>query len=343
MSSAEQWIPYRYAESLDDPISPPCPLVRGRVPVMRLLDQVVRAPAQTTARNRLGAECTLTAVGAKADAIAACKLRYILDDNVAAQCRDLVLTNSGLLDPKNKLLRMPGELFWMEWPAETADSSGRRSRMAVLVEASPCGRRGVLTSFAENSSRLADMNVVGFEFDLDNLLIPPPEYRHMAQLRHGDFPHLDELFRHAVLTMDPTWLPFFQSRGREGFERAFREIGESVWFDLPMALAFAVMLATDDVFDERPTDFSRLNNARRKRGLDLALDHVEVRLKLGGHYASKGVPQKHSSLAARTPARLHYVRGHVVTRRGTTFWRAPHLRGDHHTPMISKTVRVSSR
>jgi hypothetical protein len=305
---------------------------------MRLLDHVVRSPAFIKARDATGVTRHLTSVGAKASSLDRCSLRYVLDEDVAEQCRELIRRDNGLLDPDNELLRIPGELFWMEWPAEASDGSGCRSSLAALVEASPSGRSGTVTGFFENEGQ-ADLLILTSEFDLDRPLAPPEASRDSLRVRHGDLPHLNKLFDHSLLTMDPTWRPFLASRGAAEFKKAVRELSDSSWFNLPMVLAFAALVNSGEVLDERRPELTRLNVARAKRGQPPLLEHVQVRMRLGSQSSGAGGT---GSSSERSSPRLHYVRGHLVRRGGATFWRAPHMRGDHHSPILSKTVLVTS-
>jgi hypothetical protein len=49
-----------------------------------------------------------------------------------------------------------------------------------------------------------------------------------------------------------------------------------------------------------------------------------------------------SRLNPGTPARLHHIRGHIVHRRGSIFWRHAHLRGDVAGAVGTRTVTVTA-
>lgn len=319
-----------------------CPLpvwLYRQIPAaVRLLDQVVRSPAFIKARDAAGVTRHLTSVGAKASSLDRCSLRYILDEDVAEQCRELIRRDNGLLDPDNELLRIPGELFWVEWPAETSDGSACRSSLAALVEASPSGRSGTVTGFFESKGQ-ADLLILTTEFDLDHPMESPAGSRDSLRLAHAELRHLNKLFDHSRLTFDPTWRPFLEARGAAGFQTAVRELSGSSWFNLPMVLAFAALVNSGEVLDERRSELTRLNVARAKRGQPPLLEHVQVQMRLGSR--GSGASGAGSS-SGRSSPRLHYVRGHLVRRGGATFWRAPHMRGDHHSPILSKTVLVTT-
>jgi hypothetical protein len=68
----------------------------------------------------------------------------------------------------------------------------------------------------------------------------------------------------------------------------------------------------------------RLNKARAKCGKAALLDQMEVFAPLLPEYKSE---HGGGSGASRRTCRLHHVRGHLVRRGSTLFWRVPHLRG----------------
>lgn len=305
---------------------------------MRLLDQVVRSPKEVTARDPTGRPHRLTAGGAKAGVIESCGLRYILDRNASQQCFELVTVDTGLLLPDSNLLRLPAEIFWLEWYLEPDGASGVAPRRAVLVEAAPDGRSGTITSFFEDQLGRADLIVLSTEFDLDHLLEPARHLGTSFRARHDTYPHLNPLFQHALFELDPGWAAYLRATKGAGFRQNLETLVDAAWGNLPFVLAFSAMLNSNGVLERRTSDLATLNKARTKIGKPPLLDHVEVRLRLGQpEIGAYGIMNGH-----RTAPRLHHVRGHLVHRAGKTFWRTSHLRGDAERPIAKKTVSVTA-
>ena len=182
------------------------------------------------------------------------------------------------------------------------------------------------------------MGRVRIAFDLDWPLSPPLGSVAARRLRHASLPHLDRLFGHMLAEADAGWVDACRKRDPRGVEAAVRAEAEAVWFNLPFVLAFALLLDSRDAVEQRPAELARLNRARLRRGRPALLDHVEVRLRLGG--GARAMAARQGGAGVREAPRLHIVRGHSVRRGDKTFWRAPHLRGDAFRPIRSKTVTV---
>jgi hypothetical protein len=291
------------------------------------------------AQDWLGKPHRLRGVGGNADLLRSCELRYVLDAEASRQCADLVRADNGLLEPDSDLLRLPGELFWIEWIGETATASERPHRIGALVEASLDGRRGIISGYRCAADGQPDANVAIIQFDLDRPLPRPKADEPSAPIQHGTLSHLNGLLRHALLHIDPSWMPLVMSNGRAGLRQRLYELGNASWFNLPFVLAFSAMLNSRDVVEQHPSDLARLNAARARRGRPALLEHVEVRLALNARQTGGSVGHGE---AVRAAPRLHHVRGHLVQRRGRTFWRSSHLRGDQSGPPVKKTVLVSA-
>ena len=301
---------------------------------MRLFDRVVRSPRELLARDPAGMRHRLPGVGIDAEAIQDCGLRYILDQETSRQCLGLVRRDVGLLLPSNPLLRLPAERFWIEWTGDPAPGSSFVPIMGALVDASPDGRSGRIAGFWEDENGQPGRCVAGIEFDLDRPLHAPTGCRTTLQLKHGELHHLNDMFRHMLLHLDPAWTAFMMKA--QGAQEAYvRTLAEAAWHNLPFVLTFSALLNNRNVLDERPSEFAKLNRARSRRGRAPMLDHIEVRMTLGAE-ARSGAGQG-AGLAAR---RLHHVRGHLVHRMGSIFWRTSHLRGDRSVSMARKTIRV---
>ena len=111
----------------------------------------------------------------------------------------------------------------------------------------------------------------------------------------------------------------------------------TIAIDIPVILAFLLLLATRPGLPRRSLMLERLNQARMKSGKTRLLDHIEVSSPLLPEYRSAAG----ESLAGnpRRGPRLHHVRGHLVRRGSQLFWRVPHLRGSARAGIVrSRTV-----
>lgn len=293
---------------------------------MRLLDQIALGQIRQGAAEaaRLVQEATL---------------RYIVDGSASRQCFDLVRADLGMLDPANALLRLPAELFWLEWLCEASPGTPANHRLGALVQSRPDGRSGVILPFWQRDKCEAVMSPVRISFDLDQPVPPPPGSFASRRLKHVSLPHLDSLFAHMLAEVDVEWADACRRADPKGLPAAVRAEAEAVWFNLPFVLSFALLLDSRGAVEQRPADIARLNRARLKRGRPALLDHIEVSLRIG----TAPQPSEHqSSGRGREAPRLHFVRGHSVRRGDKIFWRIPHMRGDADRPIATKTVNVRS-
>jgi hypothetical protein len=261
-------------------------------------------------------------------------IRYVLDLPASQACGDLLRNGEGLFEAENPLFRMPAESFWVELFEEHANGySGPNRRLGYLVESDMAGRTGTIIPFFETYEGLRRQLPCKILFDLDNVMVRGPG---MHAMRHAEMTHLSDLFDHCVLCPDPEGMNDFHV-GPGGGSSKISELAHGTWYALPLLFAFTALLNSPQVIETRNSDLFRLNRERMKRGRAPLLDHVEVRLSLGG-----GTGSGDGAGGLRTAPRLHVVRGHVVRRNGKTFWRHAHLRGDSQKAIVSKTVRVTA-
>lgn len=299
---------------------------------MRLIDRVVNAPAIAELTDSTGRVHYAPGVGAKAEAIRSCGLRYILDKTASQECMTLVSgANNGLFDPQSPLLRMPSDQFWMEWFGDAV----AQPKVGLLVESDATGRCGSLTGYFQDEQGRADKVGLHVEFDLAQAATDRDSTA--LVLRHERYQHLNGLLSCATLRVEPLWEAFFIARDGHLGAQLLADLGTNCWYFLPVACAFAAMINSDGVLREAPSQLERLNRARRRRGVPALLDHIEVSMQLGQRSGPSG--SGISGRRKRAP-RLHHVRGHFVRRAGKTFWRSPHLRGDAEAPAIRRTVKV---
>lgn len=297
---------------------------------MRLIDRSPEIPVryQKSVNGR-----SATTMPGMFDATMA-NIRYVLDLPASNACGDLLRNGVGLFEADNPLFRMPADCFWVELFEEHASGyDGPNRRLGYLVQSEPDGRSGVILPFHETNDGLRRQAPCTIVFDLDDKMSARPG---MHPLRHAEMQHLRDLLDHCLLCPDTTGMKELRNRS-ERTTSVLAELAQGTWYALPLLFAFTALLNSPQVVETRNSDLFRLNRERIKRGRAPLLDHVEVRLCLGGA-GGIGSP----SGAFRTAPRLHVVRGHVVRRNGKTFWRQAHLRGDSHKAIVSKTVRVTA-
>ena len=306
---------------------------------MRLIDRVMKAPAEMLGRDTAGRAHRLPGPGAHAAELESCALRYIIDRDASYQCGDLLRREPELLATDNPLLRAPAESFWLEWfEQEFAEGGapGVNPRLAVLVKASRGGRQGMLWFFFERPAGDIGMSPLQVHFDLDEPIGMSANAKTTFRLTHRDLPHVDRLFRHVVVSIDDEWHRALSACSMADRRSFVSTNAASIWIALPLALCFSALLNDGSILSEGRSDLERLNAARGKRDRRPLLDHIEVSMRLGG----AGSAPSTASGSSRAAPRLHYVRGHPVHRGGRTFWRTAHFRGDTQHPILSRTVTV---
>jgi hypothetical protein len=260
--------------------------------------------------------------------------RYVLDRLASKACGDLIRNADELFRYADPVMRVPGELFWLE-AFQEADLMRRDKcgRVGVLVHAGPNGRSGYVHHFTGLPSGGWNRLPAWTEFDFDRPLSPRND--HCFRLSHGELSHIDEFLKHTMLHAEPDGLEILQGLDRSHY---LRRLGEAAWFDVPLMAAFAALMASPGMIDAVPSDLVRLNRARSRNRKPPLLDHLEVRLVLGApRHGARG-----AIFERRTPPRLHFVRGHFVHRRGKSFWRSSHLRGDSSRALVQRTVKVTA-
>ena len=292
-----------------------------------------------------------------ADRVAACRVRYVLSDDLTQLCADLAYSKGARAVACADLLHVPAETLWVEWCNEPWQNALQRygfplvdggchwvGRRGALVQASRDGRRGLVrTLWTEDQEQdvLASSIEAFFDFDTLEGEEPEPPDRRAGQTisvydsaRPGD----DVLARCFRFRYERTWSEYYAHAGLSGEQREaiWRHALGTIALDVPMLLTFFLLLASRSGLPRCPQTLERLNRARRKAGKPTLLDHVQVRAPLLPEYQGTSGPPHHS---ARRGPRLHYVRGHLVRRGNQLFWRVPHLRGSARSGIVrTRTV-----
>lgn len=295
---------------------------------MILADQIAQATGFTFVADRLG-DHPVPGAAERAGAVAACTLRFVLEPDVVGACTAL-RGDGRTLRPHNPFLRLIAPACWIEW----VENDGLRT--GVLITADSYGRLGVAEVFWQQRDQQPDLAQAAILIDVAPERGQCSAAAYDLALRPGAHALADCLrFR-----IDPRWLSHLHVDGEETGQRAIESVVANVLPAIETALALCVLLTARDTLQTTAVDRSKLNRSRRRRGRAPLLDHVQIRLNLDAAGPSVGVATRQ-----RRTARLHEVRGHLVVRRGSLFWRRPHLRGTA-GPQISRrtvTVHATSR
>jgi len=312
---------------------------------MKLADQIAqfRTPfvvlsASTGQSTRLNntADCGAEVAGAP--------IRFVLSDDLTRLCTALSYSKGARTLACADLVRVPAESLWIEWFAEPWRSElqrygfaiapqgneARGGRRGALFRASRDGRRGTVRTFWTGA---ADGDVLASSieayFDLDTLRGEEPEPP------AGEYPSLhrvvdetggDILGRCFRFRYERSWSRYYEQAALEPREAEvlWRHALGTIAIDIPLVLAFLLLLGVRSGLPQQRQSFERLNRSRLKAGKAPLLDHIEVRAPLLPEFRSAG--SEDSDSGRRSP-RLHHVRGHLVRRGSQLFWRVPHLRG----------------
>jgi hypothetical protein len=326
---------------------------------MRLADRIAQCRTPFVVQSLTdGALTRLSGASDFAADIAQCPARYVFSDELTRLCTALAYSRGARNLECADLLRVPSERIWVEWceapwlselerygfrpPDESVRRSGRRG---ALISAARDGRSGRLRTFwsvGETDLDLLASSMEGY-FDLDTgedeepeapdetdsppICVSDPTDRHLGLLRR--------CFR---FRFERTWADYYRGAALSSESQAavaHHALG-TIAADIPMLLAFFLLLSTRTGLPQRTPDLERLNRSRARVGKAPLLDHIEVLSPLlGESYSSGGTG---TALHRRAP-RLHHVRGHLVRRGSQLFWRVPHLRGNARSGVVrTRTV-----
>ena len=286
----------------------------------------------------------MSGAASRAEAVRACRTRYILEETVTDNCHFLAAHQADLLAVALKERLSPHQLFWIEWqePRREPGASGTQ-KVGILVEAEEGGERGTLRSFWEQDGR-PEMAQGWFEFDFRNEISGGIRKQSggLDSLSPDQAAGLDSLFRHASFNVSPDWLAYLYDNCQtpDQLLANFRRLFQAQWTDFLLFCAFVYLLNQERVFATTGSNPAPLNRHRAKSGAAPLLDHVRVRMCLDDYPSRSDL----SYPSLRAGPRLHQVRGHLVRRNGKIFWRSGHLRGDPFAAMAAtRTILVGRR
>jgi hypothetical protein len=313
---------------------------------MRLADRIAQCRTPFIVQNtRDGSRTHLNNAATFAQDINGCTTRYVLSDELARLCTALAYSKGATTVACADLLHVPAERVWVEWaeapwrnelsrygfkdPVHSCNS-GRRG---VFIQSTPQGRRGLLRSFwADGESELHVLSSsmeAYFDFDAEQGEDPQVfsgQQRSSICVSNDAVGDADILRRCFRFRFERSWKQYYdraQLTPAQATDLSHHALG-TIAIDIPVLLAFFLLLATRPALPRRPLMLERLNKVRARSGKAALLEQIEVFAPLLPDYKSA---RGGASAAARRPCRLHHVRGHLVRRGNTLFWRVPHLRG----------------
>jgi len=292
-----------------------------------------------------------------ATAMQRCPMRFVLSDELTGLCAALAYSKGARQLACADLLRIPAESVWIEWceaawfmelqrygfkiPAGDLEGLGHRG---ALIHAARDGRSGLIRTFwtvgAAKPEVLASSMEAYFDLDTpqDEEPAAPDEQELPARCVSGGIEgEVDIMRRYFRFRYERSWADYYRraTLSPQSDAAIARHALGTIAADIPMLVAFFLLLSTRNGLPRRPHTLERLNRARARSGKVPLLDHIEVLAPVlpeceGGGGESSG---------GRRMPRLHHVRGHLVRRGSQLFWRVPHLRGTARAGVIrTRTV-----
>jgi hypothetical protein len=326
---------------------------------MRLADRIAQCRTPFIVENtKDGSAMFLNNAAAFSREVENCATRYVLSDELTRLCTALAYSKGASTLALTDLLHVPAERVWVEWteapwrnelagygfndPVDSA-CSGRRG---VFIRADREGRSGLMRTFwASGESEwgvLSSSMEACFDFDTPGGDEPASVYgekRPSICVSDSAVGEADILRRCFRFRFEPSWQEYYDGAQLTPVQSAAlsRHALGGIAIDIPVVLAFFLLLTTRPSLPRRPLMLERLNRARSKSGKARLLEQIEVFSSLVPEYRpSCG----RSSGTGRRASRLHHVRGHLVRRGSQIFWRVPHLRGSARSGVIrARTVK----
>jgi hypothetical protein len=288
-------------------------------------------------------------------AVQACPLRYVLSDELSRCATQLAFAEGDRLSACLDLIRVPAQTLWVEW----ADAPRREALRAIpslevrdeapvrhggaLITAAADGRSGHLRTFWSAPDDRAYLSPFVTQFDLDRRPAAPSSrdpaiWRGETRLHLDGEPAIEELLAHLRLHFDEDWAKYYHARCRSEALRAavLQDSLGGAAFDAPMLMALFLLLGARDLLPRQEVRHERLNRIRQQGGRPPLLEHIELSAPLD-RPAARGWVSTGEPL--RVSPRLHHVRGHIVRRGASVFWRSPHMRGNTRLGQVrSRTV-----
>ena len=324
---------------------------------MRLADRIAQCRSPFIVEDtKDGSVAQLNNAAAFAKEIAGCATRYVLSDELTRLCTALAYSKGAGKLACADLLHVPAERVWIEWTEapwrnelarygfRSPVGAGCSGRRGVFIQSSLRGRCGLLRTFWADGE--SELNVLSssmeayFDFDTQEGEDPQvfgPQCSSIC-VTDGAIGSVDILRRCFRFRFERSWKDYYEKKQLTSMQATalLRHALGTIAIDIPVMLAFFLLLATRPSLPRRPLMLERLNKARTKCGKTALLEQVEVFAPVLPQYNCKS--RKNCTPSPRF-RRLHHVRGHLVRRGSKLFWRVPHLRGSARTGAIrTRTV-----
>lgn len=315
---------------------------------MILADQVAQCREPFVVLDGNGRCRTLNNTADCAASLAACATRYVLADELTRLCADLAYSKGARSVACADLLHIPAATLWVEWCNEPWQDALQRygflsgggetqwdGRRGALIRATPDGRRGLVRTFwttgFRHSQVLASSIEACFDFDTPEGEAPEPlvqgESEANIRVRDGGQASADDVLGRCFrFRYEHSWHDYYAQAhlSDTDIEVLRRHSLGTIAIDIPLLLAFVLLLSTRSGLPQQRRDLTRLNRDRGKHNRAPLLDHIEVRAPILPAYAEHSGSEAHCT---RRSPRLHHVRGHLMRRGSQLIWRVPHLRG----------------
>jgi hypothetical protein len=319
--------------------------VPGSFYPMKLVDRIAQSRVPLVVQNTLnGSLSHLSGAADFAGPVERCPIRYVLSDDLTRLCAALAYSRGSRTVACADLLHVPAETVWIEWceapwrgelaqygfdlDASDTERSGRRG---AFIQSSADGRRGLIRTFWCDKEVTTDVVASSMEayFDFDTPMDEDPrpmDDERRAAVSVTDGRGGDLLGQCLRFRYERSWDAYYRdARCSSAAKQSIaRHALSTIAPDIPVLFAFLLLLGMRSGVAHRPQCCARLNRSRARTGKAPLLDHVEVHSPLLTPYRHVDTESDHRGRRGR---RLHHVRGHLVRRGNTIFWRIPHLRG----------------
>jgi hypothetical protein len=285
-------------------------------------------------------------------------VRYILSDEVARTCAELAFSCGDQLVNCLDLIRIPATSLWIEWSNRAALSGAadffdqsvvgdadENRRSGLYIEGQPNGQSAMIYGFwSDSNEALACPMDAAIEFGDERAMAQACAQTQDWITVTDPMPAVGRLLDCARFKMDGSWARYYAAAGlgETDKSRIVRDTLGGLARDVPVLIAFLLLLASREGVAFRPICREALNRKRARNGHTPLIDHLEVSLALPQETAARDATHDHEWL--RTAPRRHHVRGHLVRRRNRIFWRRPHIRGNAiKGTVLSRTVTLEIR
>jgi hypothetical protein len=327
---------------------------------VRLLDQIAQTNQPLIVRQTCGTLWKLPSPCDFAGQLAQCPLRYVLSDELVRLCAELAYAEGDEVGGCLDLMHVPAAQLWIEWDdavlrarvsqllnvCPAADDSGRGG---ALVIAPGRGRSATIRSFWNTRTEPHQVFVSAAEAILDlDQPIPGGSLEGAFSgttitVRDPQSSSVDKILSHAGFRLDPAWQRYYAATATSPALRSQVIHGclSGLSFDIPMLTALFLLLSLRVELPRKHISVERINRKRALRAKRPLLEHIELSCPL---FRQPPSPNSLHQELSRRPSRLHHVRGHLVRRHATVFWRSPHWRGHIRLGSVrSRTVDLTLR